>query len=121
MADLMGNAADLMGNATPMLDDMSLNNSNVTEIDLPKTVSLIFIFVFSLIGNVCTVAVVSQFKQHKLPDVLVIGLACTDLIATFIPVPMSLYSYIHSNNLQKAALLVMRLEQWLSSPDMLLP
>ena len=87
--------ADLMVNATPMSDDNIFpNNSNNTEIDLPKTVSLIFIFVFSLFGNVCTVAIVSRFKQHRLPDVLVIGLACTDLIATFIPVPMSLYSYV---------------------------
>lgn len=77
-----------------MLMDNISYSSNVTDVDLPKTVSLVFIFVLSLFGNVCTVAIVSQFKQHKLPDVLVIGLACTDLIATFIPVPMSLYSYI---------------------------
>lgn len=55
------------------------------------------IFICSLFGNIFTVVIVSKFKQHKLPDVLVIGLACTDLIATFIPVPMTLYSYITLN------------------------
>ena len=72
----------------------NFSNGTATSIDLPKTVSLIVIFACSLLGNVCTVAIVSSFKQRKLPDVLVIGLACTDLIATFIPVPMSLYSYV---------------------------
>ena len=76
-------------NATPPAE-----NSTDTFIDLPKTMSLILISVLSLLGNVCTIAIVSSFKQHKLPDVLVVGLACTDLIATFIPVPMSLYSYV---------------------------
>ena len=76
-------------NATPPME-----NSTNTSIDLPKTVSLILISACSLLGNLCTVAIVSSFRQRKLPDVLVIGLACTDLIATFIPVPMSLYSYI---------------------------
>lgn len=80
-----------MGNAT--MENTSFS-SNTTDIDLPKTVSLVFIFIFSLFGNACTIAIVSQFKQRKLPDVLVIGLACTDLVATFIPVPMSLYSYV---------------------------
>lgn len=77
----------------------SSNGSNLTdcsedEVDFVKTGTLVIIFFLSLIGNVCTVAVVSRFKCHKLPDVLVIGLACTDLVATCIPVPMSLYSYI---------------------------
>lgn len=92
---------DWTSNATLMMDDISWTNSNnltndtsANSVDLPRTVSLIFIFAVSLVGNVCTVAVVSSFKQHKLPDVLVIGLACTDLIATFIPIPMSLFSYI---------------------------
>ena len=76
-------------NATPTME-----NSTNSSIDLGKTVSLIVISACSLLGNLCTVAIVSSFKQHKLPDVLVIGLACTDLIATFIPVPMTLYSYI---------------------------
>lgn len=80
-------------NATLTMEN-STNTSVNASIDLPKTVSLIVIFVCSLLGNLCTVAIVSSFKQHKLPDVLVIGLACTDLVATFIPVPMSLYSYI---------------------------
>ena len=83
---------DWIYNATPTTENSS--NMTSTSIDLPKTVSLILISACSLLGNVCTVAIVSSFKQHKLPDVLVIGLACTDLIATFIPVPMSLYSYI---------------------------
>ena len=63
------------------------------EIDLPKAVSLLLIFVLSLVGNVCTIAIVSRFKTRTLPDILVISLACNDLIATIIPVTMTLYSY----------------------------
>ena len=95
---------DWTSNSTLMMSGNSWTNSNnltndttPSSIDLPRTVSLIVIFAFSLVGNICTVAVVSNFKQHKLPDVLVIGLACTDLIATFIPIPMTLYSYITLN------------------------
>lgn len=60
---------------------------------LDKGLTLILIFVIALIGNVLTIAVVSRFKVHKVPDVLVIGLALTDLLATLIPVPMSIYAY----------------------------
>lgn len=78
-------------------------NSSDDEVDLVKTGTLIIIFILSLIGNVCTVFVVSRFKSHKLPDVLVIGLACTDLVATCIPVPMSLYSYITLNQFKEGS------------------
>ena len=64
------------------------------QIDLPKAGTLVIIIILSLIGNICTIAVISSFKVHRIPDVLVIGLACTDLVTTLIPVSMSLYSYV---------------------------
>ena len=83
------------------MNNCSVNDTNANdtsdcgnEIDLPKTATLLIIFIVAVIGNVCTITVMSRFKQHKLPDVLVIGLAGNDLITTFIPVLMSLYSYI---------------------------
>lgn len=83
---------DWTDNATLMMENST--NTTTESTDYPKTLSLIVIFVVSLLGNVCTIAILASFKQRRLPDILVIGLACTDLIATFIPVPMSLYSYI---------------------------
>ena len=62
--------------------------------DLAVQLLVIPIFVISLIGNVATIAVISLFKERKVPDVLVLGLAITDLLATIIPVPMSIYSYV---------------------------
>ena len=61
---------------------------------LERAITLIVIFVFALFGNIFTIAVLSKFKVHKVPDVLVIGLALTDLLATLVPVPMSIYVYI---------------------------
>lgn len=64
------------------------------DAELLKAETLILIVAISLIGNICTIAVVGRFRVKKVPDVLVIGLACTDLIATLIPIPMSIYSYL---------------------------
>lgn len=65
---------------------------DITSLD--RGVTLLVIFVFALIGNILTIAVVSKFKVHKIPDVLVIGLALTDLLATVVPVVMSIYAYL---------------------------
>lgn len=88
------------GNETNCSLEMDLNCSNSTEeaeIDILKAGSLLLIFVIALIGNLCTVILVSRFKIHKVPDILVIGLALTDLGSTVIPIPMTLYSYITLN------------------------
>ena len=69
-------------------------DETISIYSLDKAISLIIIFVLALIGNVLTIAVISKFKVHKVPDVLVIGLALTDLLATLIPVPMSIYGYL---------------------------
>ena len=62
----------------------------------PNVIQLLVIpiFVLSLLGNVATIAIVSLFRERKVPDVLVLGLAITDLLATLIPVPMSIYAYL---------------------------
>ena len=56
------------------------------------------IFIISLVGNTATIGIISCFKQPKVTDVLVLGLAITDLLATLIPVPMSMYSYLSLTN-----------------------
>ena len=87
-------------------DCSNLTCSNVTdeaEVDVLKAGSLLLIFIIALIGNICTIAIVSRFKIHKVPDVLVIGLALTDLGSTVIPVSMSLYSYITLNQFSQGS------------------
>ena len=76
--------------------DGLMNCTNATMgpgLELERGVTLALIFVASLVGNVSTIILVSRFKVHKVPDVLVIGVALTDLMATFIPVAMSAVSY----------------------------
>lgn len=79
----------------------SQNCTENDEIDYERGLTALLIFVVSLIGNICTIALLSRFKIHKIPDVLVIGLAITDLVATFIPVPMSVYAYFSGYRFQR--------------------
>lgn len=64
-----------------------------SNVSLDRGVTIILVLVVSLIGNLCTILLLSRFKVHKIPDVLVMGLALTDLLATTVPVPMSTYAY----------------------------
>ncbi len=59
----------------------------------------------SLVGNICTILILSKFKVHKIPDVLVVGLAITDLLAALIPIPMSLYAYFAGINFAEGCIL----------------
>lgn len=73
--------------------------------DLSKGVTILAVLVFSLIGNICTILLLSQFKVHKIPDVLVVGLALTDLLTTLVPLPMSLYAYFAGINYTEGCIL----------------
>ena len=80
------------------------NSSNCSATDyksLDKAISLMVIFVIALVGNVLTIGLLSKFKVHKVPDVLVIGLALTDLLATLVPIPMSIYVYLSGNRYEE--------------------
>lgn len=66
-----------------------------------RALTLLIIFVLALFGNIFTIALLSKFKVHKVPDVLVIGLALTDLLATLVPVPMSIYVYFSGVRYEK--------------------
>ena len=70
----------------------TMERPSISSIEI--TITLIVIFVLAFIGNIFTIAVISKFKVHKVPDVLVIGLALTDLLATLVPVPMTIYAYV---------------------------
>ncbi len=73
-----------------------LYDQNCTENlpgNLERGTTAALIFILSLIGNTCTIILLLKFKIHKIPDVLVIGLAITDLVAALIPVPFSMYAY----------------------------
>lgn len=76
-----------------------------SEPDLIKGLSILIVFIISLIGNFCTVVILSQFKVHKIPDVMVIGLALTDLLATLLPIASALYAYFVGINFIQGCLL----------------
>ena len=81
-------------NCTGVIDNMCRNGGVCdSEPDLVKGLSILIVFIISLIGNICTILILSQFKSHKIPDVLVMGLALTDLLATFLPIALALYAY----------------------------
>lgn len=83
------------------------SNGGITEIepDNGKGLTIIAVLVVSLIGNFCTIILLSRFKVHKIPDVLVVGLALTDLLATLIPIPMSTYAYFVGINFTQGCIL----------------
>ena len=60
----------------------------------PIRLLLIPIFTVSLIGNICTLGILAKFRKRRVADVLVGGLALSDLIVTLIPLSMTLYSYL---------------------------
>jgi hypothetical protein len=64
-----------------------------SEPDLFKGVTIVLVFAISLIGNICTILILSQFKIHKIPDVLVVCLALTDLLATVLPIASAMFAY----------------------------
>ena len=77
-------------------DDICMNGGIADACGGPdntRGVTIALVFLLSLIGNTCTIALLSQFKVHKIPDILVIGLALTDLLTTLIPILMSTYAY----------------------------
>jgi len=66
--------------------------------DYEKAFTVVVILIVSLIGNIGTIGILSRFKIHKVPDILVIGLALTDLLASMVPIPMSMISYFRGLN-----------------------
>ena len=79
------------------LEASGFNACAMKELD-PIRLSVIPIFLVSLIGNVCILLILAGFRKHKVVDVLVGGLALTDLFATLGPVAMSIYSYLSLND-----------------------
>lgn len=78
------------------MDVNCTNLTNCTEDPMPdyvKGLTLLLILIASAVGNIVTVCVLLTLKETRIPDILVLSLAITDLVATFIPIPMSLYSY----------------------------
>lgn len=68
------------------------NCTNITQ-DIEKGTTLSVIWVLATVGNILTLAIVLRYKLRKVPDLLVFGLACTDLVACAFPIPISLWSY----------------------------
>ena len=69
------------------------NCTSDRELD-PTRLLLVPVALLSLVGNLCTLALLAFFKRHTVADVLVGGLAVTDLILVLVPVPLSIYSYL---------------------------
>lgn len=82
-------------NCTAALGDVCSTTGGLcdAEPDLFRGLTIVLVFVFSLIGNIGTIAILSKFKVHKIPDVMVVGLALTDLLATILPIPAAMYAY----------------------------
>lgn len=83
-----------MENATndcSLVVEMWRNSSDVSQ--LVTQLMVVPIFLVSVVGNTCTIGVMLSFKKQRVPDVLVLGLAITDMVATLIPIPMTIYSY----------------------------
>jgi len=75
------------------------NCSEVTEeVDYAKGISLLIIALVAIFGNFMTIFIMLKFKTIKIPDLLVIALAVDDLIATLIPITMSLVAYLNGMN-----------------------
>lgn len=87
-------------NCTAALGDVCGSTGGLCESEpnLFKGLTIVLVFVVSLIGNTGTILVLTQFKVHKIPDVLVVGLALTDLLATILPIPAAMYSYFSGDD-----------------------
>lgn len=84
----------ITANAMEMDNSSNATNGTCTkEPDETKAWTLVLILVGSVIANVCTIALVTRFKVRRVPDILVIGLAVSDLFAVCIPVVISVYEY----------------------------
>ena len=77
--------------------DADNNCTNATQEaytpDIARGASLTVIWVLAIFGNLLTLAIVLRYRLRKVPDLLVCGLACTDLVACAFPIPVSLWSY----------------------------
>ena len=68
------------------------NDTNVIP-EIERGVSLLLIEIIAVFGNLLTVVVVTRYKFRRIPDILVLALACTDLVAAAFPIPMSTWLY----------------------------
>lgn len=77
--------------------DADNNCTNATQEahtpDIARGASLTVIWILAIFGNLLTLAIVIRYRLRKVPDLLVFGLACTDLVACAFPIPTSLWSY----------------------------
>ena len=96
---------EMMSNNTMISNNTMMTNSSCTEpteeVDYGRGITLLIIAIFAVFGNIMTILVLSKFKTRKVPDLLVIALAVNDLIATFVPVNMSIISYFRGVNYSK--------------------
>ena len=68
------------------------------EVDYGRGISLLVIALIATLGNFMTIFIMLKFKTIKIPDLLVIALAVDDLIATLIPMTMSIIAYFRGVN-----------------------
>ena len=87
-------------------DNYTINDSNYTngcrevteQVDYGRGISLLAIALIAIFGNFMTIFIMLKFKTIKIPDLLVIALAVDDLIATLIPMTMSIVGYFRGEN-----------------------
>ena len=102
MTNCTTNCTENMTNCTTNCTEGITNCRGADEgVDLSRGVSLLIIAIIALFGNIMTIMVLSKFKIKKVPDLLVMALAANDLIATLIPMNMSIISYFRGRNYPK--------------------
>ena len=98
--DILTSLSDF-DNCTMTFEEVQKKYNTSNCIFLPaydKGVSILVIFIIALIGNIGTIIILSKFKVHKVPDVLVSGLALNDLFTNLVPIPMSMFAYFKGIN-----------------------
>lgn len=97
-------SSDVMEGMVEGMDDYNINSSNdnctqvLEKVDYARGISLLVIALVAALGNSMTIFIMLKFKTIKIPDLLVIALAIDDLIATLIPMTMSIVAYLSGND-----------------------
>ena len=91
---------NLSNDSMDIYNDSSDNCSEQTAegVDYARGISLLAIAVVAMFGNFMTIFIMLKFKTIKIPDLLVIALAVDDLIATMIPMTMSIVAYLRGKD-----------------------
>lgn len=96
MMDLSNNS--IMDDSFNDSSDTSCTEMRTEGVDYARGLTLLGIAVIAIFGNFMTIFIMLKFKTIKIPDLLVIALAVDDLIATLVPIMMSIVAYLRGED-----------------------